>query len=181
MCSSPGQKSACAGQRSTTFKWMTLKHTSSPCVSLIDVLLLCYQLKCTVLNPAICFLWIQSEWDIKYIKGSKGIILGLVSTTYYYIPCLNHLSCRCTGTVTRNHQQLQLQCPLFLSNPLPLLGVDHLQLSLKSNVPYMKRNPHFKCSLWKPNLGSMLWVRHLQRRPTFCGSGRRVSFHSMVL
>src|SRR6266702_5712060 len=181
MRSSPGWKSACAGQRSTTFEWMTLKHMSSPCVSSIDILLLCYQLKRTVLNPAICFLWIQSEWDIKYIKGSKGIILGLVSTTYYYIPCLNHLSCRCTGTVTRNHQQLQLQCPLFLSNPLPLLGVDHLQLSLKSNVPYMKRNPHFKCSLWKPNLGSMLWVRHLQRRPTFCGSGRRVSFHSMVL
>ncbi len=52
------------------------------------------------------FSWIQSEWDIEYIKGLKGIILGLVSTTYYYVPCLNHLSCRCTGTMTRNHQQL---------------------------------------------------------------------------
>ncbi len=181
MCSSPGWKSACAGQRSTTFEWMTLKHTSSPCVSSIDVLLLCYQLKHAVLNPAIRLLWIQSEWDIEYIKGLKGIILGLVSMTYYYVPCLNCLSCRCTSTVTRNHQQLRPQCPLFLSNPLLLLGVDHLQLGLKLNVLYTKRNPHFKRSLWKPNLGSMLQVRHLRRRPTFCGSGRRVSFHSMML
>ena|SRR6266702_427548 len=172
MCSSPGWKLACAGQRSTTFEWMTLKHTSSPCVSSIDILLLCYQLKCAVLNPAIHFSWIQSEWDIEYIKGSKGIILGLVSMTYYYVPCLNRLSCRCTSTVTRNHQQLRLQCPLFLSNPLLLLRVDRLQLGLKLNIPYMKRNPHFKHSLWKLNLGSMLRVRHLWRRPTFCSSGR---------
>jgi len=181
MCSNPGRKSACAGQRSTTFGWTTLKHTSSPCVSSIDVLLLCCQLKRAVLNPAIRFSWIQSEWDNEYIKGSKGVILGLVSTTYYYVPCLNRLSCRCAGTVARNRQQLRPQCPLFLSNHLPLLGVDRLQLGSKSNVPYTKRNPHFKRSLWKPNSGSMLRVRHLLRRPTFCGSGRRVFFHSMVL
>jgi len=40
------------------------------------------QLKLTVLNPAICFLWINSEWETSYIQRSKDTILDLVSTIY---------------------------------------------------------------------------------------------------
>ena len=32
-----------------------------------------------VLNPAICFSWIQREWDSTYIQRSKKIMLDLVS------------------------------------------------------------------------------------------------------
>ena len=42
-----------------------------------------------VLNPAIRMSWIQNQWEAKYIRSSRDIILKLVSTTslyLYYIP-----------------------------------------------------------------------------------------------
>ena len=42
-----------------------------------------------VLNPAICLLWIEDQWDQwddQYIENSKGMILSLVSMIYHYIP-----------------------------------------------------------------------------------------------
>ena len=46
-----------------------------------------------VLNPAMRFLWIQSEWETKYIQNAKDIVLKLISTIYFYIgiPYLSYL------------------------------------------------------------------------------------------
>ena len=40
-----------------------------------------YQLRPTVINPAVRFSWIDEEWDNIYIEKSKNIILNLVSTS----------------------------------------------------------------------------------------------------
>ena len=55
---------------------------SSRCVSSVSI---ChrsdYQLRPTVLNPAVRFSWIEKEWESAYIRDSKRSILKLVSTS----------------------------------------------------------------------------------------------------
>jgi hypothetical protein len=58
---------------------------------ILVILLLCRQLRLTVLNPAIRLSWIRSQWETRYIQRSEEIILDLVSTIYRYSPYLNYL------------------------------------------------------------------------------------------
>ena len=80
--SSSGRRLACSGPRNTTSEWMRQTHISSWYVSSISI---ChhsdYQLRPTVLNPAVRFSWIKKEWESTYIRDSKCTILKLVSAS----------------------------------------------------------------------------------------------------
>ena len=91
--SSSGQILAWIGPRNITSEWTRQTHMSSQCVSSISICHLSdYQLRPTVLNPAICFSWIEKEWEPTYIWESKHIILKLVSTSISS-SCITDISC----------------------------------------------------------------------------------------
>lgn len=61
------------------------------CKSLKSIFVGCsnLQLVWTVLNPAMCFSWIQAEWEGKYIQCAKDTIL-MLDYTFQLSHCFSH-------------------------------------------------------------------------------------------
>ena len=79
-----GRKLVCVGQLNTIFGWTRWGHMSSRCVSSYQPITALTDLPLTfdlVLNPAICLVWIQAQWETEYVQRSEDIILKIISIT----------------------------------------------------------------------------------------------------
>jgi hypothetical protein len=109
-----------------------------------------------VLNPSMCFSWIEKEWEAEYIQDSKNKILNLVSTINHLITYHRHISHRCTSTVVEIPPHAsKLPIPIPLSTLFPTPKIKLLQHNLKSKIPLQKAKPHTRSSQLKQNTGSM--------------------------
>jgi hypothetical protein len=96
----------------------------------------------TVLNPAQRFSWIEGQWERGYIEDVKNTILKLIRphtiSDHFFL-----MTCRCTSTVTGNHQRPKSQQLTPLPNLPQSLSSNRFQHSLWLKIPYTtKENLH---------------------------------------